>query len=191
MFNKRSFFLGLGIGIIVGAMLLQLFHLGEDSQNRLEEIGQEMGQGGLPTSSAALSGSASPEKNEISATADPNADSGNDATVQTTQSEPSVKPAATPNTEQNGSEEEQEPVPFVVRIEPGMSLTETAELLQSKGAIDDSRAFIDVMKSSGLRVRAGYFLFEKGMVDAEQAAGIVSSKPITADQAKQYGGKAS
>jgi hypothetical protein len=47
------------------------------------------------------------------------------------------------------------------------------------------------MKSSGLRVRAGYFLFEKGLSDPEQAAVIVTSKPITAEQAKRYKGEAS
>lgn len=190
MFNKRSFVLGLGIGIIVGAMLLQLFYMGEASQDSLQEIGEQVEQGGLPTATVAPKESATsvnPEQSKETTPAnEPTADSGTGAEEQTAASSPSGEPAATPSPETTQSQGDQNPVPFVVRIEPGMSLTETAEFLQVSGAIVDSEMFINEMKASGLRVRAGYFLFEQGSLTAEQTAAIVSGTPITAEQAKRY-----
>lgn len=184
MFNKRSFLLGLGIGIIVGAMLLQLFRLGEESQNRLDEIGQQIESGDLPTATVAPTEAAEPSAPE--ATASDSEASGttegepSQAADADSAKEPSETPKATPEASAASAE------PFVVRIEPGMSVTETAELLLKAEAIEDSELFIDEMKSSGLQVRAGYFLFEKAPVDARSAASIVSGKPISAKQAEQY-----
>ncbi|MHA6484370.1 hypothetical protein ACX1C1_20965 [Paenibacillus sp. strain BS8-2] len=166
MFNKRSFVLGVGVGIIIGAMLLQLFRLGEESQNQLDEIGQQIEQGELPTATIAPT----------------------ETTV--TQQSPTQEPAPTASADvkDETSQAIQELVPFVVRIEPGTKLSETADILLASGAIEDTAAFINVMKSSGFVVRAGYFLFENGLVEPEEAAAIVSGTPITAEESKQFNG---
>jgi hypothetical protein len=184
MFNKRSFMLGLGLGIIVGAMLLQLFYMGESSQNRLDELGKEIEQGGLPPSS---------QEPVESGASQASTDSRDQAAAGSEEPVPSPQPEATAATATEApsdtplAEETSEPFePFVVRIKPGMSLTETAELLLQAGAIKDSQSFIDEMKSSSTPVRAGYFLFDRDELNAKQAAAIVSGKPITAKQAERY-----
>lgn len=194
MFNKRSFVLGLGVGIIAGAMLLQLFHMGEQSQDRLQEMDELVEQGGLPSGTVAPTDSANPQMIEATPASGPTADSDSAGEEQQTAapspSETPAAPAESPIPENTQAQEGQAPDPFVIRIQPGMSLTETAEFLLASGAIDDSGSFIDHMKASGLQVRAGYFLFKQGDMTAEQAAKIVSSKPITAEQAKRYEVKA-
>ncbi|MDQ6419228.1 hypothetical protein RB620_07210 [Paenibacillus sp. LHD-117] len=167
MFNKRSFVLGLGIGMIVGAMLLQLFYLGEDSQKQLDQIGQQVEQGGLRSAELTPTSGTEPESTE-QPTAQPS--------PKVTEPPPTKQPEASA---EPAKEDLSASDPFVVRIEPGMSLTETAELLAQAGAISEPNPFIDEMKSSGLRVRAGYFLFAKGPVDAKEAAAIVSGEPIS------------
>jgi len=184
MFNKRSFVLGLGVGIIAGALLLHLFTLGENSQNRLIEREQEIRQGGLqgepsgsepsPDTSAdtGLGPEASPE---ASPKGTPEA-SGLDEAL----SETPVADAGASETE-----EALEPLQKLVRIEPGSNLTETSELLLASGIIDDASEFIKQMKARNKQVRAGYFLIqEKAGVDG--AIKGVTGQPISKSEAEAW-----
>ncbi|MFD0587555.1 hypothetical protein ACFQZE_06045 [Paenibacillus sp. GCM10027627] len=188
MFNKRSFLLGLGCGIIAGAILLQLFNLGQSSQDRLQEIGREIeqGEGAQPGHSAAA---------EPSSAASPSSTSSGAQTVT-----PSATPASTADhvsssgetsssakPEQTKAAEEQERI--VIRIEPGTDLTSTGELLVSKGIIEDSAPFIKKMKASKKLIRAGYFLFPKG-IGAEEAIKIVTGQPLDKKEADKLASKA-
>lgn len=58
MFNKRSFLLGLGVGIIIGALLLELFNLGKDSQSKLNDLSHKIEE---PTESISTEGAEIPQ----------------------------------------------------------------------------------------------------------------------------------
>jgi hypothetical protein len=63
-----------------------------------------------------------------------------------------------------------------VRIKPGMTLTETARLLESKGVIDDADALMKLMARMSTRIRAGYYSFT-GNETLEDVRTIITSPP--------------
>jgi len=185
MFNKRSFVLGLGVGIVVGALLLQLFMLGESSQNKLSEREQELRQGELqgqqPSSSEPLP--------DVSAAAD---DDGQQSPEETPEQPPEAsaldeEASGLPLADAGASEtvEIQEPVLKLVRIEPGFNLTETSELLLASGIIDDAPEFIKQMKAKNKQARAGYFLIQEN-AGIDGAIKGVTGKPISKSEAEAW-----
>lgn len=179
MFNKRSFVLGLGVGIIIGALLLQLFMIGQNSMNNLKEIEQQQRQEGLeenqfPAEEPSPAPTATPDRTEApTPTTTPAASE--------VESETSDEQAAV-ETEKT---EVVAPVQKLIRIEPGFSLSETSELLLANGIIDDAAAFVKQMKAKNKPVRAGYFLIHENAGIDEAIAGV-TGQPITEAEAEEW-----
>lgn len=178
MANKRYFIGGLGLGIICGALLLQLMLIGERQAEvplapvSAETDGSGSGQSGAGELLASGNGTAEAEVQggeDAAPSSEPDAASGSGAAPS------SVTPA--PSGE-NGSRSWN-----LIKIEAGMGLKETGELLAQQHIIEDASAFVKRMKSLGKPVRAGYFLFA-GEADLDEAIGIVSSMPLSAGQAE-------
>lgn len=173
--DKRSFLLGFGIGIIVGALLLQLILLGNDSKEKLNEKSHEINSNsqmlGVGQANEETVGMAGPQSQ-------PDTDNG---TV-----EPSK--AVENNAETAENDEEQ----FILRIEPGFTLSAAAKLLHEQKVLEDRGPFVATMKKkvngSIKKVRAGCFLFEEQMSPVE-AARIVTSQPLSKKQAREYAAK--
>lgn len=180
MFNKRSFLMGTGVGIIIGALLLQLFYLGESSQIRLKDISRDLEEGigaeeEARPSSPALETDPAEALSEAAASAQPEATAGDMAETRLEQ--------PVDNTEGLSDQS----VGVVIRIEPGAVLAESAELLARAGVIAEQEALIRQMKASNQVVRAGYFLFPHGMTTTAEAIAIITGKPLTESEAAQYG----
>ncbi|RJE86781.1 hypothetical protein D3P07_16455 [Paenibacillus sp. 1011MAR3C5] len=185
MFNKRSFVLGLGVGIIAGALLLQLFMLGQNSQNKLNEMEQELRQGGLqeeqPTGEELTPDSSAGNENAVSES--PEASPEGTPEVSPSEAQGSETPVADVGEEEAG--ELQEPAQKLIRIEPGFNLTETSELLLASGIIDDAPLFVKQMKAKNKQVRAGYFLIaEKAGIDGAIVG--VTGQPISKSEAEAW-----
>ncbi|WP_042160515.1 hypothetical protein [Paenibacillus gorillae] len=186
MLKNRMFLTGLGIGIIVGALLLQLLQIGEQSQAKLGEslfAGDEkqFSQKELDAAVAAAVEEQAADKPVVSSPA-----AGTEATIAPSatpvaSAEPEKKPESTVKPEQ--TEEPEAPVQeLVLQIKGGMNLTGTAKLLADNGLIEDEAAFIAAMKRSKKpTVRAGYFLF-KGKPQLKEVVSIIKSEPLTKEE---------
>ncbi|OBZ16907.1 hypothetical protein [Bacillus sp. FJAT-26390] len=181
MLKNRLFLIGLGAGIIIGALLFQLMLSGEQSRQKLGQMGTEP-SGKLYTQ---VEVDALLEAERDSFKLDQEAKAGTK-----TQAEPKTEPAkeeqpaATMDAPSPTAEpvKEEAAIKHVIRIEAGSNLTKTAELLAANHIIDNKTAFISQMKKSKKLVRAGYFLFQEKMTVAE-AIVVVTGEPITKKEA--------
>ncbi|MUT66383.1 hypothetical protein [Paenibacillus sp. NEAU-GSW1] len=182
MLKNRNFLTGLGIGIIVGALLLQLMLIGEQSQR---ELGAGLnGADEKLYSQAELD--AAIEAERMDAQSRQSAETATESDAKKTEA-PSNTPAATETpkpsaTSGNTEKTKQEtPVERKVRIVGGMNLTSTAKLLFEEGIITDQSEFIAKMKRSKKQVRAGHFLF-KGQPALDEVMKVITSQPLTKEE---------
>jgi Predicted periplasmic solute-binding protein len=204
MVDKRSLLLGLGIGLIAGALLLQLMLAGREQSERLAQIGRLSGEDALYSQSevdaliaetearvrreyeqAAAGGGAdsdqeggSPqddgadESGAASADGGAAAEDGSGASAGGDGRQAGESPAV--GAEAGAAAEAAEPID--VRIKPGMTLTETARLLESKGVVDDAQALMELMARMSTKIRAGYYTFT-GNETLEEVRTIITSPP--------------
>mgnify|MGYP001180874485 CR=1 FL=1 len=178
MFKNRSFVAGLGVGIIAGAILLQLMQIGDESQQNLSD-GFKDGEPKLYTQ-ADMDTKLAEER----AKAIKEAEQATEATTEKPEESPAPEASKPPADEDKKdvtaqkpeAEEESVLIKRQVRITGGMSLTDTANLLAEQQLISDKDAFIKVMSKKP--VRAGYFIFE-GDPTIEEIIRILTSKPLT------------
>ncbi|MHA7963060.1 hypothetical protein ACX93W_02870 [Paenibacillus sp. CAU 1782] len=201
MVNKRSFLIGLGLGIIIGALLLELFYMGEASQRGLEGIGRELEQA---TQQPLATSSSSPELD--SSNNDRQSDAGQatpepspqpeQADQETSAEKPDVAPestdeqggetaqseASTPASQDPGHNESSS---VIVRIPYASSLTEAAEMLAAAGVLESAESFANEMKSRNKVVRAGYFLFPPGVSSRDDVIEIITGIPLPPKEAEK------
>lgn len=190
--HKRSLVLGIGIGIIIGALLLQLFNLGSESQVKLNDISSQI-NGEEPSEQASQA---------------ENGNSGNEAVDPTTSLEPtpttSIEPVQTPAIEESVApqlitpEQSAAPTPepaqtpaaaevkqYVLRVHPGKSVSQTAKLLVENHIIQDADSFAAYLKEKSTSIRAGFFLVQESSSN-EQIRKLVSGEPLTEAERKAY-----
>jgi hypothetical protein len=152
--KNKGFLYGLGLGLILGASLLQLMNFAV--------FGNRTITNDLPTASPSPSSSPSPSASPISSpapvktikptetTANPSKPDVPSASVPTATKavEPSVPAVA-------------EPVNNVITIEKGMTSSEVADLFYNKGIIPDRKSFDDALSELKLDrvIRAGTYTF--------------------------------
>lgn len=161
MVKNRALFIGLGAGIIIGALLFQLMLLGEQSRLNLEQIGNETDERLYTQTEVDALLKAERDLVQID--------------EQTKTKAVKADGKAAPN---EGKPDSSKPEQHVIRIEAGYGVTEAAELLAKHNIIQNEAAFINQMKNSNKRVRAGYFLFQE-RITVEEAITVVTSNPIT------------
>ncbi|SDW26948.1 hypothetical protein [Paenibacillus sp. CF384] len=176
--NKRTFLFGLGVGIIIGAALLQLMIIGEKQVNKMDEpVQQETTESELiGYSKTELDQAVAAERKRVEAEykkklADKQAlldqVKQDQAKQDAAKDDKNVKEtAASENTAVSKS--------VVVRIPPNSSVTETADILHGSGVISDKKSFISLMRTT--KIRAGYFAFE-GDLSLSQIRTIITSTP--------------
>ncbi|NBD22439.1 hypothetical protein [Paenibacillus glycinis] len=179
--NKRIFLFGLGIGIILGAGLLQLMLIGEkqaDALNDAEPAARTYTQAELDKAVSDERGRIEAERNAQPASAVKSDKPAQPADEQV--SEPAVKTDTKHETSERDPDASK-PSRIIVRIPPNASVAETAALLSDRGVIPDTKAFIDLMRKK--TIRAGYFAFQ-GKLTLKQVGGIITSQPLDPEKAK-------
>lgn len=167
MLNRRSFFLGLGSGLIIGSLLLELFRLGHNSQNSFHPAGRQLEQDMQAELKPAVIAEQSANANErIEA-------------IQTSEEKSSSPQQSEQPTSLRERNRER-----LIRIEPGFNLTRTAELLVSNGILSDTTVFINQMEQTNKRVRAGYFVLSEG-ISVEEAIAVVTGQPLGKAEAEK------
>lgn len=203
--HKRTLLIGIGIGIIIGAVLVELFNLGSSGQQRLELMEQQMNQSSndpdLLTPNLEIdsdntnemlqeeeqsSGLQSSEGENEQGAASEEAllnNEENDALSDDTLLEDGQhmvqEGTETVVDEQNASKR------YILRIEPGKSITHTAALLQRHHIISDQKSFTSLLTKDQTEIRAGYFLVEENSTN-ERLKEIITSTPLTESQWKSY-----
>ncbi|CAM4275962.1 hypothetical protein FHS16_002126 [Paenibacillus endophyticus] len=184
MLKNRIFLIGLGLGIMIGALLFQLMLSGEQSREKLAERDNETTD--KLYTQIEVDALLKAERDSIEL----DQDVGSEASKQETQPAVTPVPSAEPPNKVEETAESPTVVPenekavinHVIRIKAGIGLSKTAELLTSNHIIDDGAAFIAEMKKSKKLVRAGYFLFHEDST-IEQVITVVTSQPLTEEQA--------
>ncbi|MBD2870709.1 hypothetical protein [Paenibacillus arenilitoris] len=174
MLKNRSFLIGLGSGIIIGALLFQLMLLGDQSKDQLKRIGEE-------------SGAKVYTQAEVDAMLEADrATARLDEQLKAEQEKAPVADSAAEVDEAGGDQDvPPKAVEHVIRIEAGTGLNETAALLAANRVIRDEAKFVKLMKEQDKRVRAGFFLLSEGISVAE-AMEIVTNQPLTERKAKEF-----
>ncbi|QYR19745.1 hypothetical protein KZ483_17885 [Paenibacillus sp. sptzw28] len=161
--NKRPFLFGVGIGIIIGASLLQLMLIGERQVGESSNVDQETAV--LKTYTEAEVGQRlTEERDRIRIELQQEFD--NRQKVKEKPAE-AVKENAADLTDRIRSE--------IVRIPPNASLIKTASILEAAEIISDKKSFLDLMR--GVKVRAGYFLFV-GQPTLQQVKNVITGTPL-------------
>lgn len=180
MLKNRVFLIGLGAGIILGALLFQLMLSGEQNRQKLGQLGNESNE--KVYTQVEVDALLKAERDSFKLDQDAKAVIKKQAELPVTESK--EKPAATAAAPAPSDEpvKEQAAVNHVIRIEVGIGLTKTAELLAENHIIADKAAFVSQMKKSKKLVRAGYFLFQEKMT-VDKAITVVTGEPLTKKEA--------
>jgi hypothetical protein len=210
MIDKRSLLLGLGIGLIAGALALQLMLAGKEQNRRLADIGRLSGEEALYTQSEVdemiaeaedrirrqLSlespgapgdaGTGGPEPDPEGAAVIAGAGGADGAAGVAPEGTTGGTPDDGGSGDDDGNAEagqasadahaEGAGEAVRVRIRPGMSLTQTAKLLESEGVIEDADALIERMARMSTKIRAGYYTFT-GSETLEEVQTMITRPP--------------
>jgi len=180
--HKRSLLVGIGIGMIIGVLLLELFQLGEKGQQQLTQIEQQLNEGASPTPSPSIA----PEATEA-----PLADQ-NDQSEVKQPSEPQ-QPAA-PEVSQ-AEEKDNLPTPsvegvekpkvsYILRVYHGDTIKKTGKRLAENGIIDDADEFVSYFRKNDATIRAGFFYVEE-LSELEDLRKMFSAQPLTEAEANE------
>ncbi|RAP76234.1 endolytic transglycosylase MltG [Paenibacillus montanisoli] len=156
--NKRIFLFGVGIGIMIGAALLQLMLIGEKQVNVPDPLTQDISEP-LAYSQEELDKAVADERKRVE--------------DELKQQQQLQKEAASAKKDKESAAKS-----TVVRIPPNSNITETADQLEAKGVISDKQAFIDLMRNT--KIRAGYFAFKAGL-SMDQVRNVITSKPNSSE----------
>lgn len=179
--DKRSLLLGLGMGMIIGALLMQLFLLGEQSTNQLKEMDQTINTIDFPPAQTPAAA-----KQEAPAEPDTNAPITDDAAPKA-EDEQAVNSDAVHAKESDEEHADKVPVasPLLLRVLSGATVSETASIMELNGIIASKDSFIKLTKTERKNIRAGYFLVETSSSD-EKILQILTSIPIPEAEALAY-----
>lgn len=192
--HKRSLLIGVGIGIIIGALLLQLYNLGSDSQKQLNQISDEINSttsGTVTpqpntTSSNGVEDEASGDLIEPSPSSNSELENGRETDQEAQTPSSSAAPAVDAQVVPDDTDESLEsPVvadepskQYILRVHPGASVNKTAKLLVSYNIIENAASFAAYLKDRDTGIRAGFFLVEEGSTD-EQIRKLLSGIPLS------------
>jgi len=209
--HRRSILIGIGIGIIIGALLVELFNLGSTSQQRLEKMELSMNLAGgesglfdtsnLPDENSSIkeesggpdSLSEIPSNEEVADEEVTNSVSDellllNNEDNDSNNESPAMEDELTEELQEEGIEasvSEEAVKAYILRVEPGKSISYVAKLLQSHQIIADQKSFISLLIKNKTEIRAGYFFVEQNSSN-ERLKKIITSTPLTESQWKSY-----
>lgn len=191
MLRNRPFLMGLGTGMIIGALLLQLMFQGQQNQKKLENMADNNDQKLYTQIEVDALISAAKDSDSINKELKSGSVEGNNqsSSVDNKASTEATEPVKGDQAADVTIKEEKVPaitaerIEHIIKIDAGSGLTKTAELIAGQNIIKNEAEFIKQMKKSKKLVRAGYFLFNEGLTTNE-AIKVVTSEPIPVKQAK-------
>ncbi|MGZ9584608.1 hypothetical protein [Paenibacillus marinisediminis] len=197
MFRNRYFIVGVGVGIIVGVLLLQMILVGQQltpelTREQLEQAAERQGLRLIPIDGATnkpkqtttdVSGAVdkkAADESQSSTEADSDKQLEETASVEVSSAAVHVEDALLKedtDSKSNGAIEA-EPQFVDIRIKPNLSSIAIAEQLEQAGVISDSDDFVSYIKDEKKQtmLRAGYFKFEVPSTN-EQALKVLTSHP--------------
>ncbi|REE94446.1 hypothetical protein A8990_101240 [Paenibacillus taihuensis] len=182
--SKRTFLFGIGVGIIIGAALLQLMLIGEKQVEGLDPLSEpdEISSDAKLYTQAELDKAVADERKRVETEAQQaeaaktNDNAAKDAEVSKTKDDKvPTKNAGNKSSASTETAKAPEAKRIVLRVPPNTSLSDTAVILKSHGVIENKQAFINLMRTK--KIRAGYFAF-KGKLSLHQVGTILTSKPL-------------
>jgi hypothetical protein len=165
--NKRPFLFGVGIGIVIGATLLQLMLIGERQVAESGNLDKETAVSKTYTQ-AEVDQRLTEERSRIRTELQQEFDK-----RQKEKEKEKEKP--TEVAKENTADSTDRIRSEIVRIPPNASLLETANILEANKLISDKKSFLDLMRN--VKVRAGYFLFV-GQPTLQQVKDVITSTPL-------------
>ncbi|EXX91275.1 hypothetical protein BG53_11810 [Paenibacillus darwinianus] len=175
MFDKRPFLFGLGVGIISGALLLQLMLVAGQQPGRTDQLDRLTGEAGNYTQAEVDELVAAAEqrvRGELEIQGERRAVDGgtvqNEAPAGDRPSD-TVTPAASPGTVRVDK--------LPVRIRPGMTLGQVAAHLKSKGVLAEEKVFLALMSDWSKEIVAGFYYFD-GEISPADVKRIITSPPF-------------
>lgn len=186
--HKRSLLIGVGIGIIIGVLLLQLFNIGSESQQKLDRISNQINDTGLIHTSEVPYEFVEGARDEQESISSESSIIQNDPLLeQPTNSEPAIEePTPTPEPSLEPAPESTESAHrYILRVPPGGTVSNTAKLLVEYQIIKDADSFAALLKEHKTLIRAGYFLVGEGSTN-EEIRELLTGIPLTAEQRTAY-----
>lgn len=181
--DKRSLLLGLGMGMIVGAILMQLFLIGEQTSSDIQNKDEAINGIQAPIFSS------SPEADNNNTTESDNPKQEEAINTNTKDSETEVTPTPVSDNQINSeselresSDQEKFPNTLLLRVYSGATVSQTAEVLLENEIIEDKDAFVSYVRSKAKQFRAGYFFINRHLTN-DQALKILSGKPLSEEEA--------
>lgn len=180
--HKRSFFLGIGLGIIIGAILLQLILLGEASTKKLLPQEEDTSTGQL---SPSLFMEQQNDQQRVDAAMKDTEVAEEEEVANDLQPSPDESSAVGLPSDDVSDKQTEQAKQYIIRIMPGETITSTAAMLYERNIISDKEKFINKMRTNKQVVRAGCFLFDEKTTVA-RAIEIVQDEPVTLIKLAQY-----
>jgi len=181
--RNRTFLFGLGLGLILGAALLQLMLSADRQQERLGGIDRLGGESAVYSQEDVdrMVDDAVKKAVEDAARQQPAAAPGDAAgkgAPAPNEAAASGKAGAASDAEETGAAGKYDDVDVrIVRIKKGATSEQVAKLLKDEGIIEDGPAFLKLMSDSSTRIRAGKFLFV-GNPSPEKVKEIITGTPF-------------
>lgn len=181
--HKRSLLVGIGIGIIIGVLLLELFNLGAKSQQQLSKMEQQMNDAASPSPVPTLDPSTVPETTPVpepspqqsSDLAPDSPDAPNEPEIDELEEQSVASPEAVVEPK----------VSYILRVHPGDPITKTAKQLKEQSVIDDADSFVSYLKEHDAQIRAGFFLVEQ-QSSMEELRKLFAGQPLTEAEANDH-----
>lgn len=193
MRKNRNWLMGLGIGIILGASMLQLINAAKDQSDNIpptrEELQQQAEKAGFavyPADEKLYNEEELQKKLDEAAKAEPEAQPSDDAGRQEDASpSPSAESSPRPSDEAPASDSVGEPAndgskdaePVTLYVRPTMNLQQVAEELEKLGIVEDAEAFVEKAKPISKRLDPGTATFTPGMTDEDIMSELTRRKP--------------
>jgi len=185
--HRRSLLIGIGIGIIIGVLLLELFTIGEKSQEQLNAIEQQINGGDAspaPTTTPIDEETSASEQEDAQAPEAPA--SAEEPQAPTNELvEPAEPPVESEAVETPEPAQTPEHTAAIFRVHPGDSITSTAKRLESNGLFNDSSQFVDYFRNHSVDIRAGFFYIEEQMT-LDDLKKLFTSQPLTEAEANEH-----
>ncbi|WP_256761343.1 hypothetical protein [Cohnella sp. WQ 127256] len=164
MLKYRSWLIGFGLGIMIGASMLQLILFAQDTENKVKQVPMTQEQLNEEAKSAGLKLLTEEQLNTqveeaVAAALKEAKIKSDEISLEQNKDLESASPSESTPSEQPSINASPDPKSVTLYVSYGMSLTEVAEELKSLGIIDDTEDFIVKAKDIAKKMKVGNAVF--------------------------------
>ncbi|RXZ76933.1 hypothetical protein EBB07_32035 [Paenibacillaceae bacterium] len=165
MLKNRSLLIGLGIGLILGTLMLQLMNLAEEQGMELSQYAQEGVQEQQLYTQQQLTEQLEEQRAALTK-----------AEAEAAEAVEALAAAELKAAEPDPLLEQAKQLVRVIRIRRGTGLEQTAEMLANYGLVADQQQFMQSMSKRSREIRSGVFYFT-GFPSEDEVREIITSDP--------------